>query len=69
MNMKKIFHNKIIITSVILVLIISLAACGGKATDVKDKTDMPKTSVTANKDKDKVEDKGTDKAKEESRQG
>ncbi len=59
--MKKIFHNKIIIASVILVLIISLAACGGK-TDEKANTDAPKTSVTANQDKDKVEDKGTDEA-------
>ncbi len=63
--MKKISHNKIIIVSVILVLIVSLAACGGK-TDEKAKTDAPKTSVTVNKDKDKVEDKDTDKAKEES---
>lgn len=65
--MKKLSHKKIIIiiACVILVLIISLVACGGKMNE-KAKTDALKASVTANKDKDKVKDKGGDETQEES---
>lgn len=59
--MKQISHNKIIIVSAILVLIMSLAACGGK-TDETDKSDASTTGVTSNTD----QDKDADQVKEES---
>ncbi len=58
--MKKRFHNKIMIASVILVLIVSLAACGGKAdsgaTDETTESKPPESSATVSKGKDSAVD-------------
>ncbi len=67
--MKKISHNKIIIASVILVLIVSLAACSGKTDgdtpDETSETNLPESSATVSEDKDTAVDNPED-AKTES---
>lgn len=68
--MKKRFHNKIMIASVILVLIVSLAACGGKAdsgaTDETTESKPPESSATVSESKDAAID-ASEEAKTESK--